>query len=55
MPGVDEAVYGHKYGENVAFLNVGGISNISIPNEKLGFDIGPGNCLIDLGEAPINP
>ena len=37
----------------VCFLNIGGISNITIvkekynPNELLSKDLGPGNCLID--------
>ena len=39
----------------VCFLNIGGISNITIIKDKENFseliskDIGPGNCLIDLG------
>lgn len=30
-----------------AFINIGGISNITLLNEGLGYDCGPGNCLID--------
>ena len=39
----------------VCFLNIGGISNITIVNNNNDFlelesrDIGPGNCLIDSG------
>ena len=31
------------------FVNIGGISNITYldSNQLIGFDIGPGNCLID--------
>ena len=36
-------------GEAIAFLNVGGISNVTLvgPDELLAFDCGPGNALID--------
>jgi len=43
----------HKINLPVCFLNIGGISNITIVKEKNNFsdlfskDIGPGNCLID--------
>ncbi len=30
-----------------AFINIGGISNITLLNKGLGYDCGPGNCLID--------
>lgn len=39
-----------KSNETVAVVNIGGIANISIisPNKKtIGWDVGPGNCLID--------
>ena len=33
----------------LVFVNIGGISNITYldSNQLIGFDIGPGNCLID--------
>tara|TARA_B110000014_G_C20126756_1_gene601122 strand:+ start:2810 stop:3922 length:1113 start_codon:yes stop_codon:yes gene_type:complete len=38
--------------KNIAVVNIGGISNISFldgeNDQDLGFDIGPGNCLMDL-------
>jgi len=36
-------------GEPIAVVNIGGISNISILDEKplMGYDVGPGNCLMD--------
>ncbi|MFG1487723.1 anhydro-N-acetylmuramic acid kinase [Oceanospirillum sp. HFRX-1_2] len=30
-----------------AFINIGGISNITLLKKGLGYDCGPGNCLID--------
>ena len=38
-----------------AFVNIGGIANISIvgKNSTYGFDIGPGNCLLDLWSKKI--
>lgn len=30
-----------------AFINIGGISNITLVNQGMGFDCGPGNCLLD--------
>ena len=47
MPAVESLIHGGS-DQNKAYLNIGGISNINIPERKLGFDIGPGNCLIDL-------
>ena len=37
-------------GSQTAFVNIGGIANISIITKTTtrGFDVGPGNCLIDL-------
>ena len=52
IPFLDWLLY-KDYNENVITLNIGGISNISfIPkngcrNDVLGFDTGPGMCLID--------
>ena len=44
--------------EDVVFLNVGGISNISFigpdPSETVGFDSGPGNMLIDQAMVDIS-
>lgn len=37
-----------KLGRNRAcVVNIGGISNITIPGKLAGYDIGPGNCLMD--------
>ena len=44
MPGVEGDIY--EEGDGTAYLNIGGISNISIRSIQLGFDIGPGNCLM---------
>ena len=35
----------HSYEQ--AFINIGGISNLTLLKKGLGFDCGPGNCLID--------
>ncbi|PPR47130.1 MAG: Anhydro-N-acetylmuramic acid kinase [Alphaproteobacteria bacterium MarineAlpha5_Bin9] len=52
--GAPIASYYHKYLSNkinkkVAFINIGGISNISYinNNELISFDLGPGNSLVD--------
>ena len=44
--------HSHLFGINddIAVVNIGGISNISILSSKypvLGYDVGPGNCLLD--------
>lgn len=48
VPYLDWALFG---GTGIAALNVGGIANVTIPGRRLedtlGFDTGPGNCLID--------
>jgi len=46
MPAIDAILNTSK--QNVGFLNIGGISNITYitKNEIIGFDIGPGNCLM---------
>ena len=49
VPAFHQAVFSDP-NEAVAVLNIGGISNVSwlIPHEKVrGFDIGPGNTLLD--------
>lgn len=49
VPAFDEAFFGS--GTARALLNLGGISNVTIVGraiEPVAFDIGPGNCLIDL-------
>lgn len=50
VPFVDYALYGSD-SENLVYLNIGGISNITyIPRDGkniIGFDTGPGNMLID--------
>ncbi len=49
-PGFHAAVLSHAY-ENRVIVNIGGISNLSILSKDsdivLGFDSGPGNCLMD--------
>lgn len=46
-PPFHQALFGSLQG-NVAVLNLGGISNISVlGNPTRGFDTGPGNCLMD--------
>ncbi len=49
VPFVEYDLYASE--EDIVFLNIGGISNISFisqdPNEIIGFDTGPGNMLID--------
>ena len=48
VPYLDWYLFG---GTRVVLLNVGGIANVTIPGRRLedtlGFDTGPGNCLID--------
>ncbi len=49
MPFFDEYIWGQ--GEPKILLNVGGISNFSVVGKNIktfGFDVGPGNTLIDL-------
>ncbi|MFO1228233.1 anhydro-N-acetylmuramic acid kinase [Roseateles sp.] len=49
VPAFHRAVFG-RAGEDVAVLNLGGISNLSLlhaDGRTLGFDTGPGNCLLD--------
>lgn len=50
-PGFHSVVFGNK-NENRVIVNIGGISNITLlpkdPNHAIiGFDTGPGNCLMD--------
>jgi anhydro-N-acetylmuramic acid kinase len=50
VPAFHAALFGRK-GHDVAVLNIGGISNISLlhgDGHIGGFDCGPGNCLLDL-------
>jgi anhydro-N-acetylmuramic acid kinase len=47
-------LFGHE--KNVAVINIGGISNISLMREGkplIGYDMGPGNCLLDAWIAKI--
>lgn len=46
MPAIDAIL--NKSNQNVGFLNIGGIANISYISKDgvIGFDIGPGNCLM---------
>jgi anhydro-N-acetylmuramic acid kinase len=48
VPYLDWVLFG---GTGIVALNVGGLANVSIPGRRLadtlGFDTGPGNCLID--------
>jgi anhydro-N-acetylmuramic acid kinase len=49
VPAFHAAVFG-KAGQDRAIVNIGGIANISFINANAsiyGFDIGPGNCLMD--------
>lgn len=49
-PAFHSAQFGQA-GRSIAVLNIGGISNISLldrDGSTLGFDCGPGNCLMDL-------
>lgn len=49
VPAFHQAVFGRKDAD-VAVLNVGGISNVSLlraHGQSGGFDCGPGNCLMD--------
>ena len=37
-----------KQSSDTALVNIGGIANITCVGERLlGYDIGPGNCLVD--------
>lgn len=49
VPYVDKILF-HNSKNNRIILNIGGISNFSIINDKqiIGYDVGPGNVLIDL-------
>ena len=50
VPAFHQAIFAQP-GHTVAVLNVGGMSNLSIlrPSQApLGFDCGPGNCLLDM-------
>ena len=50
VPAFHRAQFGQT-GRDIAVLNIGGISNISLlgaDGSTLGFDCGPGNCLMDL-------
>jgi len=48
VPYLDWALFG---GSGIVALNIGGIANVTIPGRRredtIGFDTGPGNCLID--------
>ena len=44
MPGVEADIFDEA--DRTAFLNIGGIANVSISSIGLGFDTGPGNCLM---------
>lgn len=48
-PAFHKAVFS-SLDEDRCIVNIGGISNVSVlhDNEVLGFDTGPGNCLLDL-------
>jgi len=53
VPAFHRAQFGQT-GRDIAVLNIGGISNISLlgaDGSTLGFDCGPGNCLMDLWVA----
>ena len=53
VPAFHRAQFGQA-GRDIAVLNIGGISNISLlvaDGSTLGFDCGPGNCLMDLWAA----
>jgi anhydro-N-acetylmuramic acid kinase len=50
VPAFHQAVFGQA-GREIAVLNIGGISNVSLlraDGGASGFDCGPGNCLMDL-------
>lgn len=38
---------GRSTAQGLAVVNIGGISNLTLPEQQLGYDCGPGNCLID--------
>jgi len=53
VPAFHRAQFGQG-GRDIAVLNIGGISNVSLlrpDGSTLGFDCGPGNCLMDLWVA----
>ena len=53
VPAFHRTLFG-RTDQDVAVLNIGGISNISLlsaDGNTLGFDCGPGNCLMDLWVA----
>ena len=53
VPAFHRAQFG-QVDRDIAVLNIGGISNISLlgrDSSTLGFDCGPGNCLMDLWAA----
>ena len=53
VPAFHRAQFGQE-GRDIAVLNIGGISNISLlgaDGSTLGFDCGPGNCLMDFWVA----
>jgi anhydro-N-acetylmuramic acid kinase len=53
VPAFHRALFG-RADADIAVLNIGGISNVSLlgrDGDTLGFDCGPGNCLMDLWVA----
>jgi anhydro-N-acetylmuramic acid kinase len=45
VPHFDRRVFGGRRGR--ALLNIGGIANVTFPDDGTAFDTGPGNCLLD--------